>query len=68
MDVGRMFPLVGKTRTRGHNLRLKGRSFKTEMRRNFFRQRVVNLWNSLLQKAVEAKSLSVFKAEIDRDR
>ena len=24
VDVERMFPLVGKTRTRGHNLRLKG--------------------------------------------
>ena len=62
----RMFPLVGKTRTRRHNLRLKGRSFKTEMRRNFFSQRVVNLWNSLPQKAVEARSLSAFKRELDR--
>jgi len=26
----------------------------------------VNLWNSLPQRAVEAKSLSVFKAEINR--
>ena len=30
VDVERMFPPVGKTRTRGHNLRLKGRSFKTD--------------------------------------
>ena len=66
VDVEKMFPLVGKTGTRGHNLRLKGQSFKTEMRRNFFSQRVVNLWNFLLQKAVEARSLSVFKTEIDR--
>ena len=66
VDVERMFPLVGKTRTRGHNLRLKGQFFKTEMRRNFFSQRVVNLWNSLPQKAVEARSLNVFKTEIDR--
>ena len=36
------------------------------MRRNFFSQRVVNLWNSLPQKAVEARSLSVFKTEINR--
>jgi len=61
-----MFPLVGKSRTRGHNLRLKGRSFKTEMRWNFFSQRLVNLWNPLPQSAVEAKSLSVCKTEIDR--
>ena len=66
MDMEGVFPLVGKTRTRGHNLRLKGRSFISEMRRNFFSQRVVNLWNSLPQKAVEARSLSVFNTEIDR--
>eukprot|EP00061_Rhincodon_typus_P006449 g27098.t1 len=35
------------------------------MRRNFYSQRVVDLYNSLLQKAVEAKSLKVFKTEID---
>ena len=35
------------------------------MRRNFFSQRVVNLWNSLPQNAVEARSLGVFKTEID---
>ena len=62
----RMFPLVGETRTRGHNLRVKGRSFKTEMRRTTFSQRVVNLWNSLPRKAVETRSLNVFKTEIDR--
>ena len=66
MDAERMFPLVGETRTRGHNLRVKGRSFETEMQRNFFSQRVMNLWNSLLQRAVEARSLSIFKTEIDR--
>ena len=61
-----MFPPVGKTRTRGDKIRMKGRPFKKEMRRNFFSQRVVNLWNSLPEKAVEARSLSVFKTEIDR--
>ena len=61
VDVERMFPLVGETGTRGRCLRAKERSFKTEMRRNFFIQRVVNLCNSLPQRAVEARSLSVFK-------
>ena len=36
------------------------------MRRNFFTQRVVNLWNSLPREAVEATSLNVFKARIDK--
>ena len=36
------------------------------MMKNFFSQRVVNLWNYLPQKAVEAKSIDISKAEIDR--
>ena len=59
----RIFPLVGEIRTRGHNLNVKGGSFKTEMREKFFSQRVVSLWNSLPQRAV---ALSVFKTEMDR--
>jgi len=35
-------------------LRIRG----TEVRRNFFTQRVVNGWNSLPQKVVEGKTLS----------
>ena len=62
----RMFPRVGKTRSRGHKLRLKGRSFKIEMRRNFSSQRMVNVWNSLPQKTVEARSFTVFNTKIDR--
>ena len=50
VDVGKMFPLVGKARIRGHSLRVKGRPFRTEMRRNFFSQRLGNLWNSLPQR------------------
>ena len=37
--------------------RLRGGRFKTEMRRNYFSQRVENLWNSLPQSAVESESL-----------
>ena len=39
--------------------------FKTEMRRNYFSQRGVNLWNSLPHSAVESESLNGFKKEID---
>ena len=65
LDAGKMFPMLGESRTRGHSLRIRGRPFRTEMRKNFFTQRVVNLWNSLPQKAVEANSLDVFKRELD---
>ena len=57
--------MLGKSRTRGHSLRIRGKSFRTEMRRTFFTQRVVNLWNSLPQKVVEASSLAIFKRELD---
>ena len=52
--------------TRGHSLRILGRPFGTEMRRNLFTQRVVNLCNSPPHKAVEIKSTNIFNKEIDR--
>ena len=66
LEAGNMFPMLGESRTRGHSLRIRSRPFRTEMRKNFFSQRVVNLCNSLLQKAVEANSLNAFKRELDR--
>ena len=45
--------------------RIRGKSFRTEMRRTFFTQRVVGLWNSLPQRVVEASSLAIFKRELD---
>ena len=65
LDAGRLFPMLGNSRTRGHSLRIRGKSFRTEMRRSFFTQRVVSLWNSLPQKVVEASSLAIFKRELD---
>ena len=54
IDSERMFPMVGESKTRGHSLRIRGKPFKTEVRRNFFTQRAMNVWNSLPQKVVEA--------------
>ena len=51
---GEMFSLVGKSQTRGHSHKIKGRSFKTEVRRHFFSQKMVNRWNSLSQRLMEA--------------
>ena len=54
IEAGKLFPLAGETRARGHSLKIKGGRFRTELRRNFFSQRVVNLWNSLPTEVVEA--------------
>ena len=35
------------------------------MRRHFFTQRVVSLWNSLPQEVADAKTLNVFKRRLD---
>ena len=66
VDMERMFPLVGHSRMRGHILRIRGSKFKTELRRNYFSQRVVNLWNLLPQSAVDAGTVSNFREELNR--
>ena len=66
LEAGNMFPMLGESRTRGHSLRIRGKPFRTETRKHFFSQRVVSLWNSLPQRAVEAGSLDTFKRELDR--
>ena len=65
IEAGKLFPLAGETRKRGHSLKIRGSRFRAELRRNFFSQRVVILWNSLPSEAVEATSLNVFEARID---
>ena len=65
VDAERMFPMVGKSRTRGHSLRIQGRPFRAEVRRHFFTQRVVSLWNSLPQEVADAKTLNAFKRQLD---
>ena len=59
----RMLPLAGHSRMRRHSLRIRGSKFKTELRRNYFSQSVVN---SLPQNAVDAGTVSKFKEELDR--
>ena len=46
-------------------MRIRSKPFKTEVRRNFFTQRLVNVWNSLPQDVVEAKTLSDLKKKLD---
>ena len=41
VDSERIFPIVRDSETRGHSLRIRGKPFKTEVRRNFFTQRDV---------------------------
>ena len=55
------------TTTRGHQLKLdeKGRS-RLDVRKHFFTQRVVSLWNSLPENLVSAPTVNAFKNQIDK--
>ena len=35
VDSERMLPMMEEFRTRGHNLRIRGKPFRTEVKRNF---------------------------------
>ena len=50
VDSERIFPMVEESRTRVHSLRISGKPFRTEVRKHFFTQKVVNVWNLLHRK------------------
>ena len=52
--------------TRGHHLKLKKPAASKDIGKFFFTRRVVETWNSLPSKVVEAPSVNSFKNRIDR--
>ena len=57
--------LAGEARTRGHCMKLKTRYTKTELRRQYFTNRIVKLWNKLPTEVVMAPSVNSFKGRFD---
>ena len=56
------------TRTRGHLWKLKKRHSRTDLRRHFFSNRVINRWNQLTLEAVMANSINSFKNQLQKLR
>ena len=48
-------------RKRGNGHKLKHRKFRTNVHKNFFMVRVMELWNRLPRRVVESPSLETFK-------
>ena len=54
------------SRTRGHVWKLKKKRCNTNLRLNFFSERVINWWNSLGNAVVCASSVNSFKNQLQR--
>ena len=51
---------------RGHQLKLYKSRSNLNLRKFWFSQRVVNYWNILPRKAIEASSVNIFKGHVDK--
>jgi hypothetical protein len=65
VDYQHFFQLVDGSRTRGHRFKIVKLRSRLDIRKNFFSQRVVNIWNNLPASVVEADSVNSFKNRLD---
>ena len=51
---------------RFHSKQIMKQNFKTDIRKHFFSQRIINFWNRLPRYVVDSGSITMFKSNLDR--
>ena len=68
-DCDKLLPVINSLNyTRSHNLQLKGKVTKSNMRKNIFSQRIILPWNSLSNYTISSDTVEVFKRRYDKER
>ena len=62
-----LFSLSHNSRTRGHSFKLPTLRSKTDIRRRFFPNRVIAVWNNLPTGTVKSSSIEIFKSNLPTD-
>ena len=65
VDREQLFPFIEGSVARGHKFNVRGGRFRGDLRKIFFTQRVVTIWNALSGRVVEAGCLTSFKKYLD---
>jgi len=66
LNFNHFFEYSNYSSTRGHKYKLVKKRCKFELRRNFFSQRIVDIWNKLPEAVVEAENVNIFKNRLDK--
>ena len=61
VSAGKFFEMHNNPRTRGHSMKLKKNRYNSTARQHFFTERVINRWNKLSQRSIDAKNILEFK-------
>ena len=66
MDYNKYFTINNSNYTRGNGCKIIGKSFNSNESKNFFFNRIVNLWNGLPRDVIECSSVDTFKRHLDK--